>query len=181
MGFLWPVGSREGGWGGLWPPNNLLKLVDFVGEKGCNSQGRRNKDSDSYIFGETTRIYQKCNIFQCDRSLKRLTVKEMIDFETACMVHKALHGLAPPCVRSIFHKLSESCNRTLCNTSTDLRILLCKTSNGQQSFSYQGVTVWNQLSPEIKTAPSSCYQNEIKIFFERSKRLMIEINVSHIF
>ena len=83
-----------------------------------------------------------------------LTVKEMIDFETACMVYKALHGLAPPYMKSMFHKLSESCNRTLRNTSTDLRIPLCKTSNGQRSFSYRGVTVWNQLSLEIKTAPS---------------------------
>ena len=53
-----------------------------------------------------------------------LTVKEMIEFETACMVYKALHGLAPPYMKSIFHKLSESCNRTLRNTSTDHRIPL---------------------------------------------------------
>ena len=84
----------------------------------------------------------------------RLTVKEMTDSETACMVYKPLHGLAPPYIRSMFQKLSESRNRTLRNTSTDLRIPLCKTSNGQRSFSYRGVTVWNKLSLEIKTAPS---------------------------
>ena len=70
-----------------------------------------------------------------------LTVKDMIDFETARMVYKALHGLAPPYMKSMFHKLSAFCNRTLRNTSTDLRIPLCKTSNGQRSFSYQGVIV----------------------------------------
>ena len=57
------------------------------------------------------------------------------------MVYKALHGLAPPYVKSMFHKLSESCNRTLRNTSSDLRISYCKSSNGQWSFSYRGVTV----------------------------------------
>ena len=57
------------------------------------------------------------------------------------MVCKALHGLAPPYVNLMLHKLSKSCNWTLCNTSTDLRIPLCKTSNGQRSFSFQKVTV----------------------------------------
>ena len=96
-----------------------------------------------------------------------LTVNEMIDFETACMVYKALHGLAPPCMKSMFQKLSESCNRTLRNTSTDLRIPFCKTSNGQRSFSYRGVTVWNQLSLEIKTAPSlAAFKTKLKSFLK---------------
>ena len=43
--------------------NNLPKFVDFVSEKGCESQGCRNEDLNSYIFEEATRIYQKCNIF----------------------------------------------------------------------------------------------------------------------
>ena len=30
---------KQGGWGGF-SPNNLLKFVDFVSEKGCKSQGR---------------------------------------------------------------------------------------------------------------------------------------------
>ena len=55
--------SEAGGWGGFSPPNNLLKFVDFVSEKGCESQGRRNKDWNTYIFEEATRIYQKCNMF----------------------------------------------------------------------------------------------------------------------
>ena len=39
--------KRGGGTWGLQPPNNLLMVVDFVGEKGCKSQGRRNEYSDS--------------------------------------------------------------------------------------------------------------------------------------
>ena len=65
---IWPVGS--GGAGGLQPPNNLLKFADFESEKGCKSQGRKNEDSNLYIFEETTRIYQKCNIFGCHISQK---------------------------------------------------------------------------------------------------------------
>ena len=52
-----------GGWGGLQPPNILLKFADFVSEKGCKSQGRMKEDSNLYIFKEATRMDQKCNIF----------------------------------------------------------------------------------------------------------------------
>ena len=96
-----------------------------------------------------------------------LTIKEMIDFETASIVYKSLNGLAPPYMQSMFHKLSDSCNRNLRNTSTDLRIPLCKTSNGQRSFSYRGVTVWNLLSYEIKTAPSlATFKMRLKSFLK---------------
>ena len=63
-----PFGSW--GLGGFSPPNNLLKFVDFVSEKGCKSQGRRNEDSNSYVFVEATRINQKCNVFLCHTSQK---------------------------------------------------------------------------------------------------------------
>ena len=56
-----PVGTE--GLGGFSPPNNLLKLADFVSKIGCKSQGHRNEDSNLYMFEEATRIYQKCNIF----------------------------------------------------------------------------------------------------------------------
>ena len=97
-----------------------------------------------------------------------LTVKEMIDFEAACIVYKALHGFASPYMNSMFHKLSDSCNRTtLRNTSTDLRIPLCKTSNGQRSFSYRRVASWNQLKYEIKTAPSlAAFQARLETFLK---------------
>ncbi len=48
-----------------------------------------------------------------------LTVKEMIDFNRACMVYKSLNWLTPPYVKSMFNKLSDSCIRTLLNTSTE--------------------------------------------------------------
>ena len=50
---------QKRGAGGLQPPNNLLKFVDFASEKDCESQRCRNADSNSYIFEEATRIYQK--------------------------------------------------------------------------------------------------------------------------
>ena len=36
-----------------------------------------------------------------------LNIREMIDFETATMVYKSLHGLAPPYMQDMFHKLPD--------------------------------------------------------------------------
>ena len=69
ISFARPVVSGEET-GGASAPNNLLKFVDFVSEKGCKSQGRRNEDSNSYIFEEATRIYQQSNISCCHTSQK---------------------------------------------------------------------------------------------------------------
>ena len=91
----------------------------------------------------------------------------MINLETAYIVDKALKGLESPNMQSMFQSLSEACNRDLRNISTDLNILLCKTSNGQRSISYEGVTVWNQLSYEIKTAPSlTSFKTMLKRFLQ---------------
>ena len=54
---------KRGGWGGFSLPNKLLKFVDFENEKGCESQGRRNKYSNTYIFEEASRIYQNAISF----------------------------------------------------------------------------------------------------------------------
>ena len=69
-------------------------------------------------------------------SLGWLTIKEMIEFETATTVYKSLHGLAPEYMQSMFMKLSEYSSRSLRNTNTDLRIPSFTTSYGQRSFSY---------------------------------------------
>ena len=45
------------------------------------------------------------------------------------------------------------CRLALSNTSTEVKIPLCKILKGQHSFYYRGVATWNRLSHEIKTAP----------------------------
>ena len=92
-----------------------------------------------------------------------LTIKEMIEFETATTVYKSLHGLAPEYMQLMFTKLSENSSRSLRNTDTDLRIPRFATSYGQRSFSYRGGTVWNKLSTEIKNDPSlATFKNLLK-------------------
>ena len=100
-----------------------------------------------------------------------LNIREMIDFETATMVYKLLHGLAPPYMQDMFYKLSDCRKRVLRSTETDLEIPRCKTSDGQRSFSYRRVTVWNQLSPEITTASSHAisFKNRLKTLLKKHR------------
>ena len=51
-----------------------------------------------------------------------LTMKEMIEFETATTVYKSLHGLAPEYMQLMLMELSENTSRCLRNTEADLRI-----------------------------------------------------------
>ena len=99
-----------------------------------------------------------------------LNIIEMIAFKTATMVYKSLHGLAPLYMQDTFHKLSDCRNRALRSTETDLDIPRFKTSNGQRSFSYRGVTVWSRLSSEIKTVPSlAIFKNKLKTFLKNHR------------
>ena len=39
-----------------------------------------------------------------------LSMQEMVDFETTTMVYRSLHGLAPPYMQDMFHKVSDCRN-----------------------------------------------------------------------
>lgn len=78
----------------------------------------------------------------------------IIPIRCATTVYKSLHGFAPEYLQPMFTKLSDNSSRSLCNTDTDLRTPRFAASYGQRSFSYRGVTVWNDLSTGIKKTPS---------------------------
>ena len=92
-----------------------------------------------------------------DALIQRLNwpdIAEIIIRETATIVYKSLYGLVPTYLSDIFLKNSSRGTVKLRNSEYDLRIPLVKTRNGQKSFSYRGVNVWNSLEPEVKQAPS---------------------------
>ena len=72
-------------------------------------------------------------------SLGLKSVQEIIDFNTNSMVFESINGLAPDCLSDLFVKNSYSTSRILRDTSTNLRIPMTNTSNGQKGFSYRGV------------------------------------------
>ena len=68
------------------------------------------------------------------KSLSWQTIEELISSETNFIVFKTLNGLAPQYLTNLFTRNSQSSFHTLRNTSTDLKLPLMKTGNGQNVF-----------------------------------------------
>ena len=85
-------------------------------------------------------------------SLGWKTIEELISNKTKICVFKALNGLAPQYLTELFSRNSQRSLHILRNTSTDLKLPLFKTANGQKCFSFRGVKYWNSLSAESKQA-----------------------------
>ena len=86
------------------------------------------------------------------QQLGLLTIEQLIELETVKVVYKALHNEAPPYMKELFLKLSNTQCRGLRNSSTDLYIPRLRTSVGQKSFGYRGVRFWNNLIDEATEA-----------------------------
>ena len=74
--------------------------------------------------------------------------------ETATIMYKSTNILAPEYLSELFVQNSALTTMRLRNTKADLRVPLFKTSNRQKSISFRGPKLWNQLSSDVKLAPS---------------------------
>ena len=88
------------------------------------------------------------------RSLKWLTVTEIIRSETAILMYKSLNGLVTEYLSNLFVKNSARNMRNLRNTDKDLSLPSRKTYNGQKAISFRGCKLRNNLELDIKQAPS---------------------------
>ena len=103
--------------------------------------------------------------------IKRLgwpTISDIILSETATIIYKSTNSLAPEYLSEIFVQNSALTTMRLRNTEADLRVPLFKTSNGQKSISFRGPKLWNQLSSDVKLAPS------LAAFKRRLKKEILE-------
>ena len=81
-------------------------------------------------------------------------VSDIILSETATIMFKSTNSLAPEYLSELFVKNSALNTMRLRNTEADLRVPLFKTANGQKSISFRGPKLWNQLSSDVRLAPS---------------------------
>ena len=101
------------------------------------------------------------------RELNWLPVKEQLLLREAIMMYKCVNELAPHYLSDLFTKRSDIHQRD--TRSHDLlQIPLYKTSAGQRSFHYRGVTIWNDLDIKFKKLDS------LKTFKNELKRSMLE-------
>ena len=98
--------------------------------------------------------------------IKRLgwpTISDIILSETATIMFKSTNSLAPEYLSELFVKNSALNTMRLRNTEADLRVPLFKTANGQKSISFRGPKLWNQLSSDVRLAPSlSTFKRRLK-------------------
>ena len=96
--------------------------------------------------------------FQCDRTdihnLGWKTIEQLINRQVNITVFKCLHGIAPEYLSDIFTKNAVNAIHSLRDTSTDLRLPLKRSANGQKCFSFRGSQCWNSVSTEAKQASS---------------------------
>ena len=82
------------------------------------------------------------------------TIEQLINRQVYITVFKCLHGIAPEYLSDIFTKNAVNAIHSLRDTSTDLRLPLKRSANGQKCFSFRGSQCWNSLSTEAKQASS---------------------------
>ena len=82
------------------------------------------------------------------------------------MVYRSINEEAPNYLPALFDSLSDISVRELRNTKTDLKFLRLKTCSGQRRFAYRGAQLWNNLSAEVKKAPTS---SRFKSAYKNSK------------
>ena len=96
------------------------------------------------------------------------TVNELIGIESKIVIFKSLNELAPPYLRSLFRKNSQSTSYRLHNTSTDLRLPKNGIENSKKSFSFRGAKLWSSFSATCKQAASlSSFKQHILLSNER--------------
>ena len=122
-------------------------------EKCCSSA---EKDSFQKLQNRAARIITGSSFttsaLPLIESLGWKTIEELISNETKVYVFKALNGLAHQYLTELFSRNSQRSLHILRNTSTDFKLPLFITANGQKCFSFRGVKYWNSLSAESKQA-----------------------------
>ena len=103
--------------------------------------------------------------------LKWLSFPERIKFQKAILMYKTLNGLAPNYLNDKYSYRNETTMRTLRSTSSNfLYIPKPSCELFRKSFVHSGATIWNNLPPDIRSAPSLSI---FKSLYLRSKNCIL--------
>ena len=83
------------------------------------------------------------------RSLHWLPVAQRIDFKTAQLVYKSLHGLAPKYISDMFEPYEPT--RILRTSGRGLLLVLrVRTKQGEAAFQVYAPKIWNSLPEDVR-------------------------------
>ena len=91
------------------------------------------------------------NVTPLLRYLYWLPVSKRIDYKIATIVHKCIHGNAPPYIKELIHRVPF---RRSLRSASDTTILIKPRKKlityGERSFEYAGTAVWNTLPKSLR-------------------------------
>ena len=84
------------------------------------------------------------------KNLRWLNVQQLIDFDTAVMVHKSINNKAPPYLTSVFSKSNSVHNHDTRTANLNLFPTHARLKFGQKCFSHYGCHLWNKLDSDVQ-------------------------------
>ena len=84
------------------------------------------------------------------KNLRWLNVKQLIDFDTAVMVHKSINTKAPPYLTSLLSKSNSVHNHDTRTAYLNLFPTHARLKFGQKCFSTMDVSLWNKLDRDVQ-------------------------------
>ena len=102
------------------------------------------------------------------KTLHWLPIKHRSDFKIACLVHKALYGLAPPYLTELIQVQSET-RVTRATSGGGVRLQVPRTKRKtfwERSFAAAGPIIWNSLPVHIRTdSDYNSFKKLLKTFY----------------
>ena len=84
------------------------------------------------------------------KNLRWLNVQQLIDLDTAVMVHKSIHKNAPPYLLDLFQKPNVIHSHSTRSAKISLFPTHAKLKFGQKCFSHYGCSLWNKLDRDVQ-------------------------------
>ena len=107
------------------------------------------------------------------KNLRWLNAQQLIDLDTASMVHETIDDVAPSYLSEMFHKTKAVHNH---DTRVSTHGLFPKHSNltfGQRSFASYDCKVWNTLDSEVQAS-----EVIFSLLIKKSRQKSIEIEIA---
>ena len=84
------------------------------------------------------------------KNLRWLNVQQLIDFDTAVMIHNSINNKAPPYLTSLFSKSNSVHNHDTRTANLNLFPTHARLKFGQKCFSHHGCHLWNKLDRDVQ-------------------------------
>ena len=84
------------------------------------------------------------------KNLRWLNVQQLIDFDTAVMVHKSINNKDPPYLTSLFSKSNSVHNHDTRTANLNLFPTHARLKFGQKCFSHYGCHLWNKFDRDVQ-------------------------------